>query len=77
MKRLYNPCKDCPDRYPACSDSCQRSKEYQAFRAAEKEFNQTSRSLMPASSGNTSADWTRNIRRKHSQSGRYRMTHKD
>ena len=22
----YNPCKGCPDRYPACSDHCEKPK---------------------------------------------------
>lgn len=27
----YTPCKGCPDRYPACSDHCQKP-EYLAWR---------------------------------------------
>ena len=78
MERIYNPCKDCTDRYLACSDSCQKRKKYKDFFDAEKEFNKTSRNLMPASSGNTSADWTRSIRAKHASRGRFRnnMTEK-
>lgn len=72
MERIYNPCKDCPDRYPACSDSCKKSKEYKAFFQAEKEYNKTSRNLMPASSGNTSVGWTRSIRAKHASRDRFR-----
>ena len=25
------PCKDCPDRFPACHDSCPRFKEYREY----------------------------------------------
>ena len=72
MKRIYNPCKGCTERYPACGDSCQKSKEYKAFFQAEKEYNKTSRNLMPASSGNTSVGWTRIIRSKYDSRGRRR-----
>lgn len=30
-----NPCKDCPDRYPGCSDHCQKP-EHEAWKAEQK-----------------------------------------
>ncbi len=39
-----SPCKDCPDRYPACSSACDRYKEwrrgYDEFRAADRKEQQ-------------------------------------
>lgn len=32
------PCKDCPDRYPACSGRCERYKEYRAELDAQKAY---------------------------------------
>ena len=31
----YNPCKGCPDRYPACSDHC-RKQAYLDWKAEQK-----------------------------------------
>lgn len=33
----YNPCKGCPDRYPACSDHCQKP-EYLEYKAEQKKI---------------------------------------
>ena len=31
-KAGYSPCKDCPDRYPACASDCQKYKEWKRKR---------------------------------------------
>jgi hypothetical protein len=31
----HNPCKGCPDRYPACSAHCEKP-EYKAYRAEQE-----------------------------------------
>ena len=31
-KAGYPPCKDCPDRYPACASDCQKYKEWKRKR---------------------------------------------
>ena len=33
----YNPCKDCPDRYPACSDYCKKP-EHLAWRVEQEKI---------------------------------------
>lgn len=33
-----NPCRDCPDRHPACHDHCERYTAWRAERAAEADY---------------------------------------
>lgn len=43
----FNPCKDCPDRYIACSDHCPKpdfqawKQEQERIRAARREYDET------------------------------------
>ena len=32
---IYSPCKNCPDRYPACHDSCEKYIDYKAKRSEQ------------------------------------------
>lgn len=46
------PCKDCPDRYPACSGSCEKYKEFTADKEKANEYIrslQKKKSIMPDS----------------------------
>jgi endogenous inhibitor of DNA gyrase (YacG/DUF329 family) len=42
----YNPCRGCPDRYPACSDHC-RKPEYQAWKDEQKKIKAARQAYMP------------------------------
>ena len=37
---IMPPCKECPDRHPACHDRCDRYKEFAAERAKSNKYNQ-------------------------------------
>lgn len=37
---MMPPCKDCPDRYTACHDHCEKYQKWKEDRAAEKKFNE-------------------------------------
>jgi endogenous inhibitor of DNA gyrase (YacG/DUF329 family) len=43
----FNPCKRCPDRYPTCSDHCQKpaflewKDEQERIRAARRKYDET------------------------------------
>ena len=45
FKKVLTPCLDCPDRYPACHDHCDRYKEWKEIherkRAAAREQKQS------------------------------------
>lgn len=34
--KILNPCKNCPDRYPICHDSCPRYAEYKRRLKAQR-----------------------------------------
>jgi len=37
MNKRNNPCRGCPDRYPACSDHCQKP-EFLAWKAEQEKI---------------------------------------
>ena len=54
------PCKDCPERHPACHDRCERYIEWRdKWRAAKEHLRQ----MKPAFSTSLKRIWWENIRR--------------
>ena len=37
---IMPPCKDCPDRHPACHDRCEKYKAFAVERAKSNKYNQ-------------------------------------
>lgn len=48
--RIYPPCKDCPERSPACSDRCERFKEYRdqlaEYKKARSKYTQSAKVIL-------------------------------
>lgn len=42
----YNPCHGCPDRYPACSDHCQKP-EFLEWKAEQQRIREARRAYLP------------------------------
>lgn len=42
----YNPCKGCPDRYPACSGHCQKP-AFLEWKAEQEKIRQARKAYMP------------------------------